>query len=381
MCAVAEIFSTWRVIKSLQKVNMRESLQFKIGQMLSCSSAQLAKWLAVPMFCLALLFLVLLAGLTVVWVDMATPNLLPIESDVAMDLTTPAAADSFAGFRQSANWAGYILFGLMLAIWPAFWAEPLVCRWFGRNQNSETKSRWTTDLWSAICPPLRLAKPIAQMDGKIWLPRIGWHAPGKPLAKMLDKVFSKPMLCIALLILPILMVEFGFSTQVSTMPWLKLALSISTGLIWCAFAIEFIVMVSATDKKLAYVKKNWIDLAIILLPLVSFLRSLRVVRAANIAKFAKVQQLTKMSRIYRMRGLMAKSIRALMVLEVMHRILKVTPQKRIDKLAEKLAELEEEASEIRSQIKQLQAKIEESESNGSVKQNVGETEPYRVIAG
>ncbi len=362
MCAVAELSSAQCVIKSLQKANMKESLQLKIGQMLSLASAQPAKWLAIPMFSLSLLFLILLAGLTVVWVDMATPSVLPVESGVATDLADQTSAgNSFAELRKSANWAGYILFGMLLAIWPAFWIEPLFCRWLGQREKSKTKSSWSTDLCSALCPPLRLAKPIAEMDGEIWLPRIGWHPPGKPLAKMLDKVFSKPMLFIALLILPILLIEFGMTEQVKRMPWLKLALSISTGLIWCAFAIEFIVMVSATDRKLAYVKKNWIDLAIILLPLVSFLRSLRVVRAANIAKFAKVQQLTKMSRIYRMRGLVAKSIRALMVLEVMHRLLKVSPQKRIEQLNMKLADLEEEANEIRAQIKSLRAQVPESD--------------------
>lgn len=363
---------------------MKESLQWKIGQMLSHSGVQPAKWLAVPMFCLSLLFLVLLAGLTVVWVDMATTNMLPVESGLTTELAHEApVVDSFTQLRESAIWAGYILFGMLLAIWPAFWVEPLFCRWFGRKRESNTKASWSTDLWSAICPPLRLAKPIAGMEGEIWLPRIGWHPPGKPLAKMLDKVFSKPMLFIALLILPILMIEFGFSAQVKNMPWLKLALSISTGLIWCAFAIEFIVMVSATDRKLAYVKKNWIDLAIILLPLVSFLRSLRVVRAANIAKFAKVQQLTKMSRIYRMRGLVAKSIRALMVLEVMHRLFNVSPEKRIDKLNMKLADLEEEASEIRSQIKQLQSQAAESAAQASCEATTVQEpqENYRPIAG
>ena len=363
---------------------MKESLQSKVGQLLSRSGAQPAQWLAVPMFSLALLFLVLLAGLTVVWVDMAMPNILPVESGVATDLVQQVPViDSFAELRELANWAGYILFGMLLAIWPAFWAEPLFCRWLGRKDKSNMKASWSTDLWSAICPPLRLAKPIAEMEGKIWLPRIGWHSPGKPLAKMLDKVFSKPMLCIALAILPVLLIEFGFSKQVNNMPWLKLALSISTGLIWCAFAIEFIVMVSATDRKLAYIKKNWIDLAIILLPLVSFLRSLRVVRAANIAKFAKVQQLTKMSRIYRMRGLVAKSIRALMVLEVMHRLFNVSPEKRIDKLNRKLADLEEEASEIRSQIKRLQSQAAESATQKSCEASAaqGPPENYRAVVG
>ena len=366
---------------------MKEATQPKDRQQPTPSDTlRLVQWLAIPMFSLSLLFLVLLAGLTVVWVDMATP-VLPIESSLAADLSQQSGAadtpDAFTELRKSANWAGHVLFAMLMVIWPIFWIEPLVCRWLSQRQKSEKVASWSTDLWSMICPPLRLAKPIAEMDGKIWLPKIGWRPSGKPLAKMLEKVFSKPMLCIALLILPILVIEFGLSAQVSKMPLLKLALSISTGLIWCAFAIEFIVMVSATDKKLAYVKKNWIDLAIILLPLVSFLRSLRVVRTANIAKFAKAQQLTKMSRIYRMRGLMAKSIRALMVLEVVHRVLKVTPEKRIEKLQLQLAEKEEEANEIRSQIKVLQAKMKDAETTNSSEKSVTQTqtEQFRVIAG
>ena len=179
---------------------MKESLLSKIGNALNRFSPQPAKWLAVPMFCLSLLFLVLLAGLTVVWVDMATTNVLPVESSFVTDLANQApVTDLFAELRESANWAGYVLFGMLLATWPVFWAEPLLCRWFGRKQESNTKVSWSTDLWSAICPPLRLAKPIAEMGGQIWLPRIGWHSPGKPLAKMLDKVISKPMLCLSLI--------------------------------------------------------------------------------------------------------------------------------------------------------------------------------------
>lgn len=352
---------------------------------LSSPDAMLARRLAIPMFCLSLIFLALLAGLTVVWVDMATPDLqslnvtdgsategglvvqsIGLSKDRLEVFPKDLPDQSLAFIRDSAIGTGYLLFAILLAIWPCFLVEPLVCRCYRRRQTPNDSLRdntgsWSSDFWPAICPPLRLAKPIAAMGGEIWLPRIDWHPPGKPLAKLLEKVFSKPMLIIAMLILPILLIEFGLSKQVQSMPALKLTLSICTGLIWCAFAIEFIVMVSATDKKLAYVKKNWIDLAIILLPLVSFLRSLRIVRTANIAKFAKVQQLTKMSRVYRMRGLVAKSIRALMVLEVVHRVFKITPEKRIERLTLKLAELEEDADEIRQQIKQLQSPSVESE--------------------
>ena len=109
--------------------------------------------------------------------------------------------------------------------------------------------------------------------------------------------------------------------------WLRLALHVSTGLIWIAFSVGFIIRVSATHRKLVYIKKNWIDLAIVLLPLTSFLRSLRVIRAVKLAKFAQAQQLARIGRIYRLRSLAVKVLRALILFEFFHRFLRIKPKK------------------------------------------------------
>ena len=239
----------------------------------------------------------------------------------------------------------------MLLIWPLFLVEPLYVRWLAKGRLGGRKNKYGFDWICAACPPLRLGKSIPAKNGEIWLPRLGWHPPGKPLHKALEKIFSKPMLIIALLILPVLLIEFRYQDLLQSTLWLKLLLSVSMGLIWCAFTVEFILMVSSTNKKLAYIKKNWIDLAIILLPLVSFLRSLRIVRAAKLAQFAKFQQLTKMGRVYRMRGLLAKTIRAFLVLELVHRIFKTSPEKRLEKL---MAQVEDKQDELR----ELQQRVE-----------------------
>ena len=101
-------------------------------------------------------------------------------------------------------------------------------------------------------------------------------------------------------------------------------------------------MVSATGKKFAYIKKNWVDLVIILLPLVSFLRTIRVLR---LARLAKVQQITKLTRAYRIKGIAGKASRALLLTPVIHRLLRVSPEKRLQKMEntrdEKVAELAE----------------------------------------
>lgn len=261
-------------------------------------------------------------------------------------------------WQHPALQTGYLIFALLLLIWPAFLAEPIYVRWLARAQNGAPKNKLVSDLICALCPPLRMGKSIAAKGNEIWLPRFDWHPPGKPLHKGLERVFSKPMLIIAMLILPVLLIEFRYQELLQENIWLKLVLSISMGLIWCAFACEFILMVSSTNKKLQYVKKNWIDLAIILLPLVSFLRSLRIFRAAKLAKFAKLQQLTKMGRIYRMRGLLAKTIRAFLVLEIVNRVLKTAPEKRLDKLLAQVEDKEEELRELKERVASIRAEME-----------------------
>jgi len=125
----------------------------------------------------------------------------------------------------------------------------------------------------------------------------------------------------------------------------------ATGFIWFAFTVEFIVMVSATDRKIAYIKKNWLDLAIILLPLISFLRGIRALR---LAKLAKVQQLAKMGRVYRMRGLGMKLLKALLLFEIVSRVLRITPEKKLQKLNQLRDECLEELDEVEADILELE---------------------------
>ena len=327
-------------------------------------AVEAADALAKPMFCLSLLFLVLLAGLVVTWVDVL-PDPVNENLTVATAGTVGTSdADAMSDFWQHpALQTGYLLLWALLAIWPLFLIEPLYVRWLAKDHPGSWKNRYGFDWFCVACPPLRLGKSIPARNGEIWLPRLGWHPPGKPLHKALERIFSKPMLIIALLILPVLLIEFRYQELLQSTLWLKLLLSVSMGLIWCAFTCEFILMVSSTKKKLAYVKKNWIDLAIILLPLVSFLRSLRIFRAAKLARFAKIQQLTKMGRIYRMRGLLAKTIRAFLVLELVHRIFKTSPEKRLEKLMAQVEDKQDELRELQQRVASVRAELESQQSD------------------
>jgi len=326
---------------------------------------------AAPMFGLSLVFVVLLAALIVVWVDIprvAELSALAVEtsaesSGVDDAKTQDMTAQSSLLVERTDNFGKGLQLALFV-IWPLFWLEYLVSRWRGnsRDQPKALSRGGAIRLLACLLPPLRLAAPVTAMNGKVWLPKLGWRVPGKVLSKKLERMFSGPMLIIAMLILPILLIEFGMRGFVESHTWLRFTLHIATGFIWCAFTIEFIIMVSVAEKKIAYIKKNWIDLAIILLPLISFLRTVRILR---LAKFAKVQKLAKMGRIYRMRGLMTKVLRALMLLDFINRLLRITPEKQLAKLQEEYEEKAEELEELQQEIDEVELSILASRDGAS----------------
>ena len=82
---------------------------------------------------------------------------------------------------------------------------------------------------------------------------------------------------------------------------------IGEALIWTAFALEFTVMIAVVDRKLKYCWQHWIDILVIVLPLVAFLRSLRL------ARLARLHQIGKFTRLYRLRGSVVRAQRAIAV--------------------------------------------------------------------
>lgn len=326
------------------------------------------------MFTFSLVFLVLIAALIVTWVDIPrVDNLTEAEANAAvkaaaelgdatevrLQVERDAAQDLLE--KRAINLGRYV-FWVLLAVWPVFWLEQIFAYLAAGQTN---KIGWKSEVFQAlifICPPLRLAAPNRFMDQRIWIPGFGWRRASKELSESLERVFSTPMLVIALLILPILSIEFGLPNIVEANFWLRLTLHICTGLIWIAFSVEFIMMVCVTEKRIDYVKKNWIDLAIIMLPLVSFMRTLRFMRTFKVAKYAKAKQLAKMGRVYRMRGLSAKVLRALMVFEIIGRILRISPERKLETLQGRKADKEEELAEIELEIQKIEAVIAEKQA-------------------
>jgi voltage-gated potassium channel len=246
------------------------------------------------------------------------------------------------------------LFLIALAIlWPVFLLESLA-QGMALTKERRDARRLASALLVALFPPLRLGARSPVVEDRIWLPRLGWQEVDADLRHRLERAFSIPMILIALMILPVLVIEYGWSDRLLRDLQLGLFLDLATGLIWLAFATEFILMCSIAENKLAYVKQHWIDLAIILLPLISLLRFARVLR---LGRLARLKQVTSASRVYRLRGVATRAYRAAVVLDLLHRLSRRSTEKRLERLRAEVAAKEAEIQGLHRQIASLEALI------------------------
>ena len=322
----------------------------------------IAEQSAVFMFVFALVFLFCQAILVVLWADVpmldrnSIGDLDPTSEQakaISMKLTERALLQS--SFQT-------ITITLMLLVWPVIIAESIF-HWCSRPWDSQHRKYHFLGLLFCICPSLRMCARSPEMAERIWLPGLQWRRVNKRLRVRLERNFSVPMIMIALLIMPVLVIEYFMQEQVAAHDWLRVSLHISTGLIWFAFAGEFILMFSIAEKKIEYCMRHWLDLAIILLPFISFMRSLRVLRATRAANLLRVSQISKFARIYRLRGTAVKALRALVLLELFQR-LTGGPEKSIYRMELRLEELDAEAKEIRRKIRRLRNQIDSEEESG-----------------
>ncbi len=140
----------------------------------------------------------------------------------------------------------------------------------------------------------------------------------------------------------------GFNNfdKVETCPpgYLEFVIWFLTALIWFSFALEFIVLVSLAEKKVVYCKKNWINLVIILLPFLAFLRSLQLFR------FLRMARAGKLMRAYRLRGLFRRALKFVVFFNLIDRVMARNPEEYNAHLHEKIAEKEAELIKLKSKL-------------------------------
>lgn len=282
-----------------------------------------------------------------------------------------ATSKSVTQFELDGMFAGLAL------LWPVFVAEAIwgVCQ---RDRSKPRRPVLKRAILVMLMPPWRMALTDPR-TGLMWIPRIGWQLPGKELFKRLDQAFAGPMVLFAFLILPVLGFEYVQREQMHELPALVLALDIGIAVIWVAFATEFIFKASAHPRPLRFAKERWLDVAIVVLPMLEFVLT-KWVDAAPIARLLRAgralnpEQIARMQRLYRMQGLATKAWHALLLLEGVARLLGQTPEKRLSKVEEKIADLQEEIKELEKDATYLRSRVKAAELAAPVEaQNQPET--------
>lgn len=270
--------------------------------------------LAKPMFWLALAFLVLIAVVN---------HLVRVSQALAWEWLPMRVA-----------------IGGLLLLWPVFLVEAAV-RFYLREPEQRSGKDLARCLVVGLIPPLRMAARSRTRPDHLWLPWLGWRKVDFDLQKTLERAFSGPMFFMALLILPVLAIEYFWSDAVAAYAPLRTGLRIGIGLIWIAFATEFVIRTSAAEKKVSYALNHWADLAVVLLPMVLFMPFLRVLRATRLMR---LQRMARVAKYYRLYGVAGKGWRGFVVLRVLQRMMSRSPEARLSRLK---AELEDKQAEMR----------------------------------
>ena len=206
-------------------------------------------------------------------------------------------------------------------------------------------------LLTALLPPLRMITASSKPHGWLWLPGIGWKPVGEETSEQLEQKLALPMVILTLLVLPVLGAELTGGETLDNHPRLALATHLTTCVIWIGFTMEFLWMVAAAPNKLSYCLKNWINLVVILLPLVAFLRTL------NLFRFTRMLRAGKLLRAYRLRGLWTRLWRLALLFNLLDRLQQRDPAKYCASLEKKIEELEEKLAELRGKLAEQRRKL------------------------
>jgi len=249
----------------------------------------------------------------------------------------------------------------LLALWPLIVVETWVAVIIRDRVVRPLRPTVIRAIWITLLPPMRMGMPCP-FTGRLWLPGWGWCERGRVLEDRLDRVFHKPMLVFAILILPVLALEFVRADDVRSSPSLGLAVHLGVAVIWVAFATEFVIKVSAVRRPFVYSKTRWVDLAIVILPLLEFaLSSLAeaapLARLLRLTRAAAPEQIARMGQIYRLRGVVVKGWRAILVLRLVSKITGNSPEKQLLRLEGQIADAEAALAEMRAQADELRQQV------------------------
>jgi len=289
--------------------------------------------------------------------DKATPPLILLSALGLILFSTILPHQGEEGLGRFSSPVIQTAFTVLMAIRTVYVIDFIIFLFAIRGQKTFWK-RTGRALGVVLFPIFRISMSTFSKPRKIWIPFLGWRNKNRTLERKLAAAFSLPMILIVLLILPILCIEY-FKREWLEYAWVKGTLSVGSQIIWLAFTIEFVLMISVTRKKLAYCTKRWIDIAIICLPLILFM--IPLLSFLPIARLARVSRLIRSTQLFRMKGAGLKAFQAMVLFSGTRRFGKRAHEKKLLRLKKLLREKEEELEELKLDITHLEDKLKEQD--------------------
>jgi voltage-gated potassium channel len=252
--------------------------------------------------------------------------------------------------RQFASTIFHVQISTLFALWIVFLADYIILLIALRGSRRYRTKAGQGSL-VVLFPVYRLS--ISTFDQpKLWIPFLGWRARDRALEKKLARFFSLPMIFVALMVLPILAIEYFHKEWIEKYGFVRTSLSLGSQGIWLAFAVEFTLMISVTRRKMAYCRRHWIDIAIILLPVILFI--LPFLSFLPILRLGRLIPVIRSTRLFRLKGVGLKAFQALVLFSGTRRFGKSYHERKLRRLKRLLVEMEEDMEEIREEIAELE---------------------------
>ena len=125
----------------------------------------------------------------------------------------------------------------------------------------------------------------------VGIPFVGIVISDDDFRRRIDRIFHWPMIVLALAVIPLLVIELMLRAEERPAALAGFGFAV----IWFAFVVEFVVKSTVAESRLEYARRNWLDLIIILVPI---LRPLRLTGS-----------LARTTRVFKLRGVAMKCAR------------------------------------------------------------------------
>ncbi len=256
------------------------------------------------------------------------------------------------------------MFNFLFALWFIFVAERLLYLLLCPHNRLKV---FIFSLFICLFPPLRLVTMRCQMPSALWLyPQ--WHEINQKLLEEIETWFIYITLPVSLLMLPFWIIEIFHADLLYENFFLHHIVNLGNALIWALFVAEFMFEFSITSKRGEYLIKHWLELFIIILPMLILTRFMRLgylttlfglgnLSELQVFRLAKLRQMLS---LYRARVVFNRILRILSLFDLFRRWQqRRDPQKYLAYLQEQLAYHQEQLSETQQKILETQQLLDE----------------------